>query len=136
VTAARLTRRAPHGQRLAQSALSAAVFASVAALLGGLAGFVYAHEPARDALTIVVEAAPPPESTTLGGTVQQADAGRIVVSTQSDPVELSFPPTVPLEQLEALAPAALVPGTRVNVGAERTATGTIVSGIVVLDAPR
>jgi hypothetical protein len=116
--------------------VSAGTFALIAALLGGLAGFVYAHEPTRDTLAIAVEAAPPQETTTVGGTVERIDAGRIVIGTQSGPVELALPSTLPLEQLEPLAPAAIVPGARVNVGAERTETGTIVSGIVVVAAPR
>ena len=136
MTAAPLARRAPRTQRPAQSALSAGIFALIAALLGGLAGFVYAHEPARDTLAIAVEAPRPPETTTVGGNVERIEGGRSVIGTQSGPLEFALPASAPLEQLEPLAPGALVPGARVNVGAERTETGTIVSGIVMVDAPR
>jgi hypothetical protein len=116
--------------------VSAGIFALAAALLGGIAGFVYAHEPARDTLAISVDAPPPSATTTIGGTVDRVESGRIVIMTESGSMDLALPSGVPVEQLESLAPEALVPGARVNVGAERTETGTIVSGIVVVDTPR
>ena len=128
--------RAHRARRLVQSAISTAIFAVVAALVGGVAGFVYTHEPARDTLAISVEAPPAPATTTVGGTIERIESGRIVIGTQSGPIDLALPASVRLEQVVPLTPDALAPGARVNVGAERTETGTIVSGIVVVGAPR
>jgi hypothetical protein len=126
--------RGQRRSRVAQSALSLGVSALVAALAGALAGFVYAHEPARD--TLAIDVAPPPaaDTATVGGTIASIDGGRVVIDTQSGPVDYSLPADTPIEQLAPLSPADLAAGAAVNVGAERSDTGTIVTGIVVVEA--
>jgi hypothetical protein len=128
-TISRAQRRA---QRLIQSALSAAVFALIAMLAGGVIGFVYAHEPARDTLVIAVEAPASPDTTTVGGTIASIAGGRIVIEAQAGPVELALPSGTPLEQLVPMTPDALAPGAQVNIGAERNETSTLLTGVVVV----
>jgi hypothetical protein len=134
VTTATQTPRERRGApRVIHSTISAVVFALITAVAGGVIGFVYAHEPARNTLAIGVEAPPSPAATTVGGTIARIDGDRIVIETQAGPVELALPPGTSLEQLMPFPPNALAPGARVNIGAERNDTSTLLTGVVVIE---
>lgn len=110
--------------------------AAVAALGCGVAGFVYAHEPAREQVVLTVDHARPARaSTVVSGTVTSANAGRLVVEGEGGTTDLALPPGTPVEELEALPPAALATGARVNIGAERSDYGIALTGVVVVGAP-
>lgn len=114
----------------------AGIMALVVALGCGVAGFVYAHEPAREQVVLTVEHTRPPGApAVVSGTVTRAVDGRLVVEGEGGTAELALPPATPIEELETLPPAALTPGARVNVGVERSDYGIALTGVVVVAAP-
>lgn len=118
---------------LLQRFLPAGILALVAALGCGAAGFVYAHEPARDEVALTIDRnRPAGASTIISGAVTRAADGRLVVEGEGGTTDLALPSTVLVEALEVVAPAALSPGTRVNIGVERSDYGVALTGVVVV----
>lgn len=118
---------------LLQRWLPGAVLVLAAAFSCGVAGFVYAHEPARDTVALDIDRnRPAGPATIISGTVTRAGDGRLVVEGEGGTVDLALPSTVPVEELQAVAPSALTPGLRVNVGAERSNYGVALTGVVVV----
>lgn len=113
--------------------LSSTVFASIAALGCGVAGFVYSHEPARDQVVVAVDRDHPAGAPIiLSGTVTRVSDGRFVIESDGKSIDLALPPTAPVEDLQRVAPSVFTPGVQVNVGAERSDTGVLFSGVVVV----
>lgn len=105
-----------------------------AALVSGVAGFVYAHEPARDQVEVTLDRTPREGAPrVVSGVVTRAADGRLVIDGEGGAVDLTFPPSALVEDLQALPPAALTPGMRVNVGAERSDYGVALSGVVAVE---
>ena len=118
---------------LIQRFLPAGLMALVAALGCGAAGFVYSHEPARDEIALTIDRNRPAGAPTIiSGTVTRVSAGRLVVEGEGGATDLALPPTATVEDLQAVTPAALTPGARVNVGAERSDYGVALTGVVVV----
>ncbi len=116
--------------------LPAGIMALVVALGCGAAGFVYAHEPAREQVVLTVEHTRPPGAASIvSGTVTRAVDGRLVVEGERGTADFALPSATPIEELEALPPTALTPGAHVNIGAERSDYGIALTGIVVVAAP-
>lgn len=106
------------------SLLLAAAFA-----IGATVGFVYAHDPRPDEVTVrVAESAPPLAEGFVAGTVASAGAAQIVVRTAEGEVTVELPPGTTIEEL---APAAeIVIGAPVNLGGNLTARGPVLTGVV------
>ncbi|TAK77872.1 MAG: hypothetical protein EPO16_04570 [Dehalococcoidia bacterium] len=116
--------------------LPAGILVLVAALGCGAAGFVYAHEPARDQVILTVDHARPAASTAIvSGTVTRTGDGRLMVEGEGGTVELALPPGTALEELQGLPPSDLVTGARVNIGAERSDYGIALTGVVAVAVP-
>ncbi|TAJ17818.1 MAG: hypothetical protein EPO65_10400 [Dehalococcoidia bacterium] len=108
----------------------------LAALASGVVGFVYAHEPARDEVDLVVERERPAGSVTVvGGTVAEVRDGRIRITGERGSTDLPIAAGAPSEELQSLPPSGLATGARVNVGVERSDYGVALSGLVVVAAP-
>ena len=120
-----------------RQALSIGVLLLVAALAGGAGGFVYAHEPQRARLVVTVAPpAPRDPAAPLSGTLTRVGGGRLTLDGDGGSIELALPPGLVVEELQALPPAALAVGTRVNVGVERSDYGLAVTGVVAVEPPR
>jgi len=118
---------------LFQRSASASVLVLVAALGCGVAGFVYAHEPARDEIVVTVDRTRPADAPTiLSGTVSRAGDGRLVVEGEGGTTDLALPATTPIEELQPVAPSALAAGVLVNIGAERSDYGVALTGVVMV----
>lgn len=119
--------------RILKHLLPIAPLVALAALGSGVVGFVYAHEPARDQIALSVDRSRPDgEPTLVGGTVTSVANGRLIVSGEGGASDLALPAGVPVEDLQALPPANLATGARVNVGAERSDFGVALTGVVVV----
>ena len=118
--------------------LSTLALLLVAALLGGVGGYVYTHDPQREVLTIAVDSAPSAagDETHLSGAVVEAGGGTLRLENASSRIDLTLPAGVRIEELRALPATGLTPGTYVNVGVERSNSSTAISGIVALEAAR
>lgn len=118
---------------LLQRFLPAGILALVAALGCGAAGFVYAHEPARDQVAVTVNRdRPSSASTILGGTVTRTGEGRLIVEGAGGAADLALPANATVEELQSIAPSALTAGTSVNIGVERSDYGVALTGVVVV----
>lgn len=107
----------------------------VAAAVGVASGYVYAHDPQRDVLTVNLEAAGKADPLTpIGGTVIDANGGRLRLNGSSGSLDLTLPASARIEELRPLP--SLTPGVIVNVGVERSDSSTAVSGIVVIEGAR
>lgn len=105
----------------------------LAALASGVVGFVYGHEPARDQVALTVDRERPAgEPTLVSGTVAIVADGRLVLSGDGGSTDLMILKGAPVEDLQALPAGSLATGARVNVGAERSAFGVALTGVVVV----
>lgn len=124
----------------ARALLLPAVFAFALAGLSGLAGYVYAHEPARDTLLVEYEGTPPPSPTYLTGAITALDEGsggsevtldvgqggrRTVTLPDGAPVDALLRSSEPLED-----------GAPVNVGVDETSFAQVLTGVVVIEEAR
>lgn len=99
----------------------------------GVAGFVYAHEPARDEVAVSVDHSRPlGVPIIVSGTVTRADDGRLVVDGAGALTDVALPATVPIEELQPIVSSALEVGAVVNVGAERSDYGVALTGVVLV----
>ena len=111
--------------------LAGAVFVGSAA-----AGFVYAHDPQPDRVTVrLSDSAPGGAERFVGGTIVSAAAGVIELRTDAGVVTIETPPGTPLEELLPAGSAELTVGTPVNLGGRRTAESAVLSGLVALETP-
>ncbi|MDA0364808.1 MAG: hypothetical protein O3B31_01965 [Chloroflexi bacterium] len=111
--------------------LIAVVFATA---LG--AGFVFAHEPQRETVTINVRQSPlaPPPSHIVAGVIDEIRDGAIVIVGEEQSTVIDIPAGVAIDELTRVASggAPFAPGTAVNLGTADTQTGFIVTGIVAV----
>ena len=105
---------------------------AVAAVACGVAGFVYAHEPQRDAVVVTLDRRPADPVRTVGGRVVEVGAGRLVVEGEGGRAEFPLEAGTPVEDLQPAAPGSFGPGTRVNVGVERSDYGVALTGVVAV----
>jgi hypothetical protein len=119
----------------ARRLLSLSLFLVIVALLGGAAGFAYAHDPQREVLTIALDTEPSIEArdVPLAGTVVEVSNGRLRLDTANGPVDIALPANARIEELRSLPLTGLTPGSVVNVGIERSDSSTAISGIVALE---
>jgi hypothetical protein len=111
-------------------ALLVAVFA-----VALLAGYVYAHEPARDELVLQLDQEPPPTNTrALSGVIVEVLDDRLMLQYDGGQLEVMLSGAVPIEELRR-DQATLAPGTPVNLGAEETSFGLVLTGIVAVEEP-
>jgi hypothetical protein len=114
--------------------LPVAALMLTAALMSGLVGFVYAHEPTRDEQVVRLR----PQADTLrivSGTVTRIGDGRITIEGDGGAIDLALPAGVAMEELQAGAQSALVTGAQVNIGVERSEFGFALTGVVVVAGP-
>ena len=108
------------------------LFAALA-VVGGLAGFVYGHEPERDRVVLTIERGGEPSDGPLSGTVAGLEGRRLVLQTEAGLVELELAADTAVEDLARADPEEIAAGAAVNVGGVRAETGTALSGIVVVE---
>lgn len=93
---------------------------------GVICGYVYSHEPQRDALLIQVEGpSSEPDGALRGGVAVDA----LTVQVEGAPVAL--PAALPLDELVRVD--TLPDGTVVNVGVDRTEFGQVLTGVVAVE---
>ena len=102
---------------------------------GGLAGgFVYEHEPERDALnvellsndeTAVVE-------TVVAGQVIEVGADFVVIRIDGEDFRLELAPDAAFDELVRVDDPSVLQGQPVNVGGQQTVNGLILTGIVAI----
>jgi hypothetical protein len=100
-------------------------------------GFVFAHEPQRETVSITVRETPltPPSGRTVFGVIGTIADGSLVLVGDEQSTVVEMPAGVPVDELTRL-PAGRPPfraGTIVNLGTADTSTGFIVTGIVAVD---
>ena len=111
--------------------LAGAVFGGSAA-----AGFVYAHDPRPDRVTVrLSDSTPDGAERFVGGTVASSGTGVIELRTDAGVVTIDIPPGTPLEELLRAGSAELAVGTSVNLGGRRTAESAVLTGLVALETP-
>jgi hypothetical protein len=102
-----------------------------------VAGFVFAHEPQRETVSIAVRETPldPPRSRFVSGVIGSLSDGSIVLVGDEQSTAIELPSAVPMDELTYL-PADGAPfeaGTVVNLGTADTETGFIITGIVAVE---
>jgi hypothetical protein len=118
--------------------LSPSAWLYIAALLGAFgvalaAGYVYEYEPARDRVVLSVDrTAPATDSRILSATVVEVSGDTLVLECDGERLELSIPPGTPIEDLQR-AGSVLPAGTAINVGAEQTDFGLVLTGLVAVE---
>lgn len=115
---------------------SGSAFAPVLALLASFAlglsgGFVYAHEPAPPEVRAVLTREPAPPETLVRGTLSAIGPDFLEIATPEGVRRLSLPPGVGVEELIPLG-GSVAPGSTVNVGGNRTESGFVITGVVVV----
>ena len=108
--------------------LSLLVAAAFAAGAGG--GFVYAHDPQPDRVTVRVSAPAPPAEEFVAGTIVDVGQRRIAVRTDAGEVTVEIPAGTPIEELAPAGHAEMVVGTAVNLGGNQTPGGPVLTGVV------
>lgn len=108
----------------------------MAAILGAFAfgiagGFVYAHDPQPPEFRTSLSSAPPPADTAVRGTLSAVAPGYIEVTNADGARRLEFGPAVPVEELIPLE-GGIPDRAPVNVGGNRTESGFVLTGVVVL----
>lgn len=129
-------RRARPAFRLPLGSLPVGTVAAlvVVLLLAGAIGYVYSHEPTRDALAVDLVAAPEGGASTISGTVIAVTDSTITIADASGGERtLTFAPGAPIEAMTRLA-AAPSAGAIVNIGVDDTPFGQFVTGIVTIEA--
>ena len=102
-----------------------------------VAGFVFAHEPQRETVSITVRETPfePRRSHAVSGVIGSLRDGSIVLVGDDQSTEIEIPSAAPLDELTYLpadgAPFAV--GTVVNLGTADTETGFIITGLVAVE---
>ncbi len=117
------------------AALYAALLLGIFAL-ALIGGYVYAHEPARDELVLEIDrTAPADDEHTIAGTIVEVSDTRILLDQSGNEIEVLLPPGTTVEELsrDGTPPPA---GSPVNVGAEQTSFGFILTGIVHVEDPQ
>jgi hypothetical protein len=110
-----------------------AAAAGVVALIAGIVGYVYSHEPARDVLEVQFATADVDRPALTPGVVLAVD-GEVLRVIAADGTERStpLPAHVVLEDLVRLGEPP-IEGARVNVGVDETVYGQVITGIVSLE---
>ena len=109
-----------------RAALMTAVLLAVTFGAGTIGGYVYSHEPQRDALLIQVDA---PSSVADGALRGGVAVDALTVQVEGAPIAL--PAGLPLDDLVRVD--TLPDGTVVNVGVDRTEFGQVLTGVVAVD---
>lgn len=101
--------------------------------LGMVAGFVYAHEPVPAVIQLELLPSEGGREAEVRGSVSAVAADYIDVATAEGARRISMPPGTPIE---ALLPTLEVPlGARAVIGGNRTESGFVLTGIVVVGEP-
>lgn len=109
-----------------RAALMTAALLAVTFGAGVVGGYVYSHEPQRDALLVQVEApAGAPDGAVRGGVA--ADA----LTVQMEGAPITLPAGLLLDDLVRVD--TLPDGTVVNVGVDRTEFGQVLTGVVAVE---
>lgn len=124
-----------------RAVLTTAVLAILAFAVGGVAGFVYEHEPQRDVVHVLIDrTAPAPAEVLVRGPLTEVAAGAgagarrsVVVQTGGGPVTIELAADTPADELLPVAAGVLSPGTAVNIGGERGTYGLMLTGVVAVD---
>jgi hypothetical protein len=106
--------------------LAAALFGGIA-LAGGIGGYVYSHDPGRDALVVQIDRTPPESSGDRLVPGVMIDA----LTVDADGQTLILPAGIHVDDLSR-AQGGLPDGVAVNVGVERTEFGQVLTGIVAV----
>jgi hypothetical protein len=121
---------------MARAALPMAIALLVAFALGAAAGFVFAHDPAREAVVVRVEGEPPvggeSGEAVVGGEVASLEGSRLVVETDRGQLEVELA-AVAIEELARVDARGLEVGETVNLGGEQTPFGLALSGVVAIE---
>ena len=100
---------------------------------GAVTGFVYAHEPLPDRVTVRLDTAPPPRAEQfIRGTIASASADSIDVATLVGLEPVPLPAGTPIEELIPVPGDDIAPGLRVNLGGNRTRRGFTLTGVVAM----
>lgn len=106
-----------------------ALLASFALGLGG--GFVYAHEPAAPEVRAVLTREPASPEAVVRGTLSAIGSDFLEIATSEGLRRLSVPAGVRVEDLIPLD-GTVAAGSAVNVGGNRTDSGFVITGVVVV----
>ena len=117
-------------------AVTTIIVMSLSMFVGGVAGFVYGHAPQREALTVTTALPVTDPAAAIAGTVIEVTSGRLVIEAGGKRTELRLPADAIVEDIRALPPESLTPGTVVNVGGERSEFGLALTGVVALEPQR
>ncbi len=102
---------------------------------GAVAGFVYAHEPQPDRVTVRIDTAPPRQAEQfIRGTIASASPDAIEVTTMLGVEPVPLPAGTPIEELMAVPGDEIAPGLRVNLGGNQTQRGFVLTGVVAMAA--
>ncbi len=102
---------------------------------GAVAGFVYAHEPQPDRVTVRVDTARPPQAEQfIRGTIASAspDSNDVTTIVGVEPVPL--PAGTAIEELVPVAGDKIAPGLRINLGGNQGRRGFVLTGVVAMGA--
>ena len=100
--------------------------------LGVAGGFLYTHEPAPPELRTRLTAGRAEAESSVRGTLTSIGADHIEVTTAEGARRLSLAASVPIEELTPLT-GAVAEGAAVNLGGNRTESGFVITGVVVIE---
>lgn len=102
---------------------------------GAAAGFVYAHEPQPDRVSVRIDTARPARAEQfIRGTIASASPDSIDVTTILGVEPAPLPAGTPIEDLIAVPGDQIAPGLRVNLGGNQTQRGFVLTGVVAMAA--
>lgn len=108
---------------------------AVAFALGIAGGFVYGHEPGPREFRTALESAPGVPDSSIRGTLSAVGPDFLEVTTAVGARRFTREPATPIEELTPLD-GPLPAGARVNIGGNRTESGFVITGVVVVgDVP-
>ena len=111
---------------------------AVAAFTAGAAGgFVYAHDPQPD--RVIVRLSSPGARQTesfLSGTIADIEGERITLRTEAGAITVQLSANVPVEELLRSGAGEMIVGASVNLGGKLTASGSVLTGVVRIEAAR
>ncbi len=110
----------------------APLFALLVAFAVGLAGgFVYSHESATPEVSVILTSEPASAEAVLRGTISSVGPDFVEIATSEGVRRLSGPPGAGVEDLVPFN-GPVTAGSAVNVGGNRTDSGFVITGVVVV----
>lgn len=120
-----------------RSAVVLTVLVAVAFAGGASGGFVFAHDPQPDRVTVRLGGAgPPPAEAFISGTIASIDGDSLTLIVESGMVPVDLPEGLPIEVLERARPEQMAVGAAVNLGGMPTLRGPVLTGAVALVEPQ